>query len=239
MRIKKNRRDGAVSPVVGVLLMLVITIIIAAVVSGFAGGLTRASDKTPQAALDAMFLKTSGGGELVIRHLSGDSINTANTEIITSWRDANGTVHFARTSPIGDTATECAFTTTGLDFRCNAISNTSGPTSSGATPTHVYHEPYLMVPGTMPGTLNEHPELSWGNFVMSAGDVAKAVTVFNAAASWSTPGWNNNYVQDHRGDDGLPLVKDHELITSNNILNFKLVDTLSGGTIYEKNLRVQ
>lgn len=34
-----ERKEDAVSPVVGVMLMLVVTIIIAAVVSGFAGGL--------------------------------------------------------------------------------------------------------------------------------------------------------------------------------------------------------
>ena len=42
IRIKKRKireNEGAVSPVVGVMLMLIVTIIIAAVVSGFAGGL--------------------------------------------------------------------------------------------------------------------------------------------------------------------------------------------------------
>ncbi|MDI9633023.1 MAG: type IV pilin N-terminal domain-containing protein [Methanolinea sp.] len=41
----------AVSPVVGVMLMLVVTIIIAAVVSGFAGGLAGESRKAPQASI--------------------------------------------------------------------------------------------------------------------------------------------------------------------------------------------
>ncbi|MDD1702538.1 MAG: type IV pilin N-terminal domain-containing protein [Methanoregula sp.] len=43
-----RRKDAAVSPVVGVMLMLVVTIIIAAVVSAFAGGLTGNQQKTPQ-----------------------------------------------------------------------------------------------------------------------------------------------------------------------------------------------
>ncbi len=43
--------DEAVSPVVGVMLMLVVTIIIAAVVSGFAGGLASDETKAPQATL--------------------------------------------------------------------------------------------------------------------------------------------------------------------------------------------
>ncbi|WP_343241749.1 type IV pilin N-terminal domain-containing protein [Methanoculleus sp. UBA312] len=47
----KTVGDSAVSPVVGVMLMLVVTIIIAAVVSAFAGGLTSDSSKAPQATL--------------------------------------------------------------------------------------------------------------------------------------------------------------------------------------------
>lgn len=47
----KPEKDSAVSPVVGVMLMLVVTIIIAAVVSAFAGGLSSGTVKAPQASL--------------------------------------------------------------------------------------------------------------------------------------------------------------------------------------------
>ena len=50
---KKFQKDEAVSPVVGVMLMLVVTIIIAAVVSGFAGGLAGSQESAPQASLVA------------------------------------------------------------------------------------------------------------------------------------------------------------------------------------------
>lgn len=49
----KFTSDSAVSPVIGVLLMLVVTIIIAAIVSSFAGGLSSEESKTPQASLAA------------------------------------------------------------------------------------------------------------------------------------------------------------------------------------------
>ncbi len=48
-----TQKESAVSPVIGVLLMLVVTIIIAAVVSGFAGGLTGGQEKAPQASISA------------------------------------------------------------------------------------------------------------------------------------------------------------------------------------------
>jgi flagellin-like protein len=44
-------KENAVSPVIGILLMLVVTIIIAAVVSGFAGGLAVIPVKAPQLVL--------------------------------------------------------------------------------------------------------------------------------------------------------------------------------------------
>jgi len=43
-----RQKDAAVSPVVGVMLMLVVTIIIAAIVSAFAGGMGSEQHKTPQ-----------------------------------------------------------------------------------------------------------------------------------------------------------------------------------------------
>jgi len=49
----KRMTCDAVSPVVGVMLMLVVTIIIAAVVSAFAGGLGGSQQKTPQVSITA------------------------------------------------------------------------------------------------------------------------------------------------------------------------------------------
>ncbi|MDP2797878.1 MAG: type IV pilin, partial [Methanoregula sp.] len=50
MIVRKNKSftEDAVSPVVGVMLMLVVVIIIAAVVSGFAGSLVSGEKKAPQ-----------------------------------------------------------------------------------------------------------------------------------------------------------------------------------------------
>ena len=54
------KKDNAVSPVIGVLLMLVVTIIIAAVVAAFTGGLTGETKKSPQIALSADYSQTGG-----------------------------------------------------------------------------------------------------------------------------------------------------------------------------------
>jgi hypothetical protein len=70
----KQYKEHAVSPVVGVMLMLVVTIIIAAVVSGFAGGMAKGQTKVPTATIQAQFSTTSG---LQIVHAGGDVLPAA------------------------------------------------------------------------------------------------------------------------------------------------------------------
>jgi len=89
-------KESAVSPVVGVLLMLVVTIIIAAVVSSFAGGLTGGTTKAPTATLDvhvkAAELQggTSSGDyvpALTIKHMGGDILPTKNLKVTTFFKN--------------------------------------------------------------------------------------------------------------------------------------------------------
>ncbi len=77
---KKNSNADGVSPVVGVMLMLVVTIIIAAVVSAFSGGLT-STQKTPQATISAVFSQSQG---MTIFHQGGDVLATADTKFLLS-----------------------------------------------------------------------------------------------------------------------------------------------------------
>lgn len=89
------RTESAVSPVVGVLLMLVVTIIIAAVVSGFAAGLTGGTSKAPTASLEVHVKATELQGTissgdyvpaLTIRHMSGDVLPTKNLKVTTFFK---------------------------------------------------------------------------------------------------------------------------------------------------------
>ncbi|MFA5331577.1 MAG: type IV pilin N-terminal domain-containing protein [Methanoregula sp.] len=75
-----QRNNAGVSPVVGVMLMLVVTIIIAAIVSAFAGGLTSSQSKTPQAKISATFSVSDG---MTITHSGGDAIPLDNLVFIT------------------------------------------------------------------------------------------------------------------------------------------------------------
>ncbi|MDH7510671.1 MAG: type IV pilin N-terminal domain-containing protein [Methanolinea sp.] len=85
--------DDAVSPVIGVMLMLVVTIIIAAVVSGFAGGLMSGSEKAPAASFKTTIKNTGywGTSYFEIRVLATDQpIPTKNIKLVTSWKSRDG-----------------------------------------------------------------------------------------------------------------------------------------------------
>ena len=72
------KRNDAVSPVIGILLMLVITIIIAAVLSGFVSNFVQGQQKVPQAQITAKFSILDG---FTIKHDGGDPIATRDAVI--------------------------------------------------------------------------------------------------------------------------------------------------------------
>ena len=77
--------DSAVSPVIGVILMVAITVILAAVIATFVLGLgDSVSNTAPQAAFS--FDYNSGDGEIVITHDGGDTI-TASSLSVSSSKD--------------------------------------------------------------------------------------------------------------------------------------------------------
>ena len=72
-----ERKEDAVSPVIGVMLMLVVTIVIAAVVAAFAGGLATETEATPITVLDV----DVHTGKVVLRSLSGDNLQKDETAL--------------------------------------------------------------------------------------------------------------------------------------------------------------
>jgi archaeal type IV pilus assembly protein PilA len=79
--------ETAVSPIVGVMLMLVVTIIIAAVVSAFAGGLSGSQAKAPSIAMDVDIGNTGSDHSYFDVHVNSvsDTINTKDLKLVTSW----------------------------------------------------------------------------------------------------------------------------------------------------------
>ena len=75
---QRARNEDAVSPVIGIMLMLVVTIIIAAVITGFATDLTADTESTPMAVFDVAYInpsaKSDGVDSIGFKHKGGDAI---------------------------------------------------------------------------------------------------------------------------------------------------------------------
>lgn len=82
------RSSEAVSPVVGVMLMLVVTIIIAAVVSAFAGGTVGGTKTTPQVAIQGTYSQTGG---MTITNAGGDTVSLRSVDFSTTPSEPMGT----------------------------------------------------------------------------------------------------------------------------------------------------
>ncbi|MDJ1421655.1 MAG: type IV pilin N-terminal domain-containing protein [Candidatus Methanoperedens sp.] len=86
--MKNFKNEEAVSPVIGVILMVVITVIIAAIMAVFAFGIG-APDKTPQANLKF----TATATDFKISHSGGEPLILANEKIIIEDAVTSGTYY--------------------------------------------------------------------------------------------------------------------------------------------------
>ena len=79
------RNNKAVSPVVGVMLMLVATIVLAAVVSSFAGGIAEVSEKVPQLVITTSW--EIDDNNITVQHAGGDPVAPNDIRIVLTAYD--------------------------------------------------------------------------------------------------------------------------------------------------------
>ncbi len=87
-RLPEKKGEDAVSPVVGVMLMIVIVIIISAIVSGFAGALVSSQQKTPSLSMNVKIINMgtwAGSGFFATVTGVSEPIPTSKLKIVTSW----------------------------------------------------------------------------------------------------------------------------------------------------------
>ena len=104
----QKKSDDAVSPVIGVMLMLVVTIVIAGVIATFGTGMIGTTESAPNVVLDVKIMSnfealSQGDGDLTgpdfqILHVSGDALDTGDIEIQIAWKDLNGDYHDSKYS---------------------------------------------------------------------------------------------------------------------------------------------
>jgi len=86
--------ERAVSPVIGVILMVAITVILAAVIGTFVLGLGQNTQSTPQASLtisdaNSVYDSANNGTAFDLAHDSGDALKTGDLRIVVRNADSN------------------------------------------------------------------------------------------------------------------------------------------------------
>ncbi|WP_048150404.1 type IV pilin N-terminal domain-containing protein [Methanolacinia paynteri] len=206
--------EDAVSPVVGVMLMLVVTIILAAVVSAFAGGMGGDMEKAPQAVLDVEIKYADMGMNVGIdssnfgyitsfEQVSGEPIPTKDLEIITYYTNISGDTYKHEQSPSSDT----------YDIY------TGSPLYEGYGITRV---PYL---NDLSVGWASNEKVWFGNFVLTTGDIMTAGTT-QATAELLGIG------------DGSGGIADPDFGVGS-IVDVKIKHVPSGNFIYNKEVIVQ
>ena len=111
--MKKSNKEDAVSPVIGVMLMLVVTIVIAAVVAAFASGLGGDVESAPAAVFDVDI----GTDKIVqVQHLSGENLLINKMAVKVQNGDKSGDASFSETG----------FFTPGMTLSSSALSDSLG-----------------------------------------------------------------------------------------------------------------
>jgi len=217
----KNRKirenEDAVSPVVGVMLMLVVTIIIAAVVSGFAGGMIGGNNqKTPTLAMDVKIVNTGsavGSGFSASVLSISDPTPTKNLKMMTSWVT---TMKDNSTYPSGST-------------QRSTLNGTALP--GGSTVDSTKTMPYGFGPGisgdgAMVAPYN--PNQYFGNFTLAQGTglIAEPATAYS------------QYGYAAGGAIQTLLGSGWEQLRAGDVVSIRIIYTPTGKTLFAKDVIV-
>lgn len=225
--------ENAVSPVVGVMLMLVVVIIIGAVVSGFAGSVVTSERKAPQMTAETTIVNTGYYyGSSFTMKITGVSepIPSSDVKIVTSWTARDGTRNSTSVLP-------------------NVENTNYGTTGLVA--------PWATGPGVESfGMFNtKNASQMFGNYTLAAGTLMRAYP----SGAWGPysvpsmyggygPGPNPTYEYVDGSDytygthqDGMQAVLglDWNHLRAGDIVRVKVFHTPSGKVIYEQDVPVR
>lgn len=243
-----RKNDEAVSPVVGVMLMLVVTIIIAAVVSGFAGGLAGTTQKAPSIAANAEIANTGEWGtsyfDIRVQSVS-DPIPSKDLQIITFWEKTNA----SGTKLVRETKVDANSARTGYKFPLIAG---YPPVPAARTVWSNISVPNGMGPGvaewttTPSATTGRFPDAQdFGNYTLIAGTTMHTIPAFMTYGEtlWCIPPATGKYQYpaDYIGEKcpmQVLLGNDWYELRAGDIVNVKLIHKPSGKIIFEQNVQV-
>ncbi|MBP2134047.1 FlaG/FlaF family flagellin (archaellin) [Methanomicrobium sp. W14] len=255
------KNDSAVSPVVGVMLMLVVTIIIATVVSGFAGGLVASgSQKSPALSMDVKITNsgtwTGSGFSAVVTGVS-EPIQTSDLKIVTSWKTKMkynyGTANEELEQIKNGTIITGGNTSAGRVANVNVIEPLSA--SSGLNVASI--APYGSGLATVPGepavsgnalTQYKVPEWQFGNYTLTTG-VSMSAKPYGELKDGTGKAYTSGYgvkspfayTSDSRDyTDPMQAVLGYgwEELRSGDTVSVKVVFVPTGKTVFSKDIPV-
>ena len=152
-----KKHEDAVSPVIGVMLMLVVTIIVAAFVTAFSSGLVDTESTAPVAYLDVEILANQGDTHdqyvLNIKHMGGDVLDTADLKIISDYSYDDYNADTQKVTPVRTSST---------------ITPATAKTTIIKSPKISAKVPYL---SDITVGDPSHPNVQFGAFDLEPGDV--------------------------------------------------------------------
>lgn len=242
MTRKFTNYESAVSPVVGVMLMLVVTIIIAAVVSAFAGGLSTGTKEAPVASFNCRIINSGswGASSFDLGVISTDkAIPTKDLKLVTSWTNSSGyPVQTIITGPLSTPNTYYKCPTGGTDpLKC--ANNYTSPLGFGPGVTEYAKSG------------NYKPAQMWGNYSLQSG-----THLHNSAAGYTTTEGGYGVTPDSRytyttgsyhlgpdefGADAMQAIlgRDWPELRSGSVVNVQLVHIPSQKVIFNKDVTVE
>ena len=218
---RKNGEDG-VSPIVGVMLMLVVTIIIAAVVSAFAGASVTGTQKAPSANVD---IHVKNGGDSSNSYFSmkvlgvSEPIPTKNLKVVTSWTTTDRATGGALT---GGNSTYAGKSNVYVPGETSVFtgSNITVPTGYGSGVSDWANSTY-------------HPQnAQWGNFALTSG----TATSDSPASDYSSYSYTS-----HTGIDSMQALLGGNWynLKQGDIVTVRIIHTPSGKEIVDQQVTVE
>lgn len=241
--------DHAVSPVIGVMLMIVVVVIIAAIVAGFSGGLLgKVNENAPTLSMDIKIINmgswTGSGFYATVTQVS-KPISTRDIRIITSWSATDQTSHATITG--GNTSLPGSTNVVALGDPANRVNMVApfgnGPGVNGSA----------SVAGSIGSDFSMYssPWQQFGNYTLIGGTTLTAQPCGgNLTSSSTTQGYgvgvsgiNNMFQYEPTGtvyDDPATTVlgPGWENLQAGDRVNVKVIYVPTGSIIFQKDITV-
>lgn len=217
--MSKKNGDVGVSPVVGVMLMLVVTIIIAAVVSAFSGSTISGTSKAPSATVE---FHIKNGGDDSSSYFSmkvlgvSEPIPTRNLQLMTSWSKTDSSTGNTIIGHSASSGTLLAYNITGDSVKGTSAFNV--PTGYGNGVMNWSNDTY------------HTPEAEWGQFSLTSG-----TTTFDRPF-----GYTGSCTSTDKPDPMQAILGANWCnLRSGDTVSVRIIDTQSGKTIADQNVIVE